>query len=179
MKSWMQKSHDARSEPATSGMACALHDLFLDELAELYSAEKQIIKTLPALIKASHSEELRKALEVHLKETEIHAARLEKAAKSLGTTLAQTNCKGMQGILEDGCDTLKEQKNKPCLDATLIAAAQKVEHYEIASYGAVCAWGREIGHEEAVSLLEVTENEEKAADETLTEIAESLANAKG
>ena len=174
----MRKNQKARSGISTAGMTSALHDLFLDELADLYSAEKQIIKTLPALIKASQSEELRRAFEMHLKETETHAARLEKAAKSLGTTLGQKNCKGMQGILEDGSDTIKEQKDKPCLDAILIAAAQKVEHYEIASYGAVCAWGREMGHEEAVSLLEVTLNEEKAADEKLTEIAESLVGTK-
>ena len=140
-----------------------LHELFLDELADLYSAEKQLTKALPKMIKAVQSEELKTAIEEHLAETEGHVQRLEEAAKSLGETLKRKTCAAMEGLIEEASELLEEQKGKSSLDAAIIAAAQKVEHYEIASYGTVRAWAEQMGHDEAVSLLKETLDEERAA----------------
>jgi ferritin-like metal-binding protein YciE len=163
-------------ENKSEGMDNELHALFLDELADVYSAEQQLTKALPKLAKAAQSDELREALEEHLEETEEHISRLEQVAESLDETLKRKTCKAMQGLIAEGDDIVKEQKNSTALDAGIIAACQKVEHYEIASYGTLCAWAEQMGHDEALQLLRQTEEEEADADEKLTEVAESIAN---
>jgi len=169
----LPSGEDTESE---SRMDTDLHKLFLDELADIYSAEQQLTKALPKMAKAAESDELREALEEHLEETEEHLSRLEQVFESLDETLKKKTCKAMKGLLEEGDEILKEQKDSSALDAGIIAACQKVEHYEIASYGTVCAWAEQMGHDEALKLLRQTEEEESAADEKLTEIAETIAN---
>jgi ferritin-like metal-binding protein YciE len=154
----------------------ALHELFLDELADIYSAEKQLTKALPKMAKAAQSPELKEAFESHLEETENQISRLEQATKVLGETLKRKKCKGMEGLLEEGKEMMEEKDDSAALDAALIASAQKVEHYEIASYGTICTWAEMMGHSEALELLKQNLSEEKAADEKLTGIAESTAN---
>jgi len=153
-----------------------LHELFLDELADLLSAEQQLVKALPKMIEAADSEELKEALESHLEETKTHVDRLNQVAKSLGETLEKRTCAAMEGLIKEASELLEEQAGKSSLDAAIIAAGQKVEHYEIASYGTVRAWANQMGHEEAADLLEKTRDEESAANDKLTEIAESSAN---
>jgi ferritin-like metal-binding protein YciE len=154
-----------------------LHELFLDELADLLDAEKQLVKALPKMIKAAQSDELRSGIEAHLEETENHVSRLEAVAKCLGTTLKKKKCAAMEGLVKEASELLQEQKGKSSLDAAIIAAAQKVEHYEIASYGTVIAWAEQLGHTEAVEPLQSTLEEENSADEKLTDMAQSVANA--
>ena len=158
------------------GMDTDLHKLFLNELADVYDAEHQLTKALPRLAKTAQSDELREAIEQHLEETEEHISRLEEVAKSLDETLKKKTCKAMKGLIEEADDIVKEQKNSRALDAGIIAACQKVEHYEIASYGTLSAWAEQMGHDEALDLLRQTEEEECSADESLTEIAENIAN---
>jgi ferritin-like metal-binding protein YciE len=153
-----------------------LHDLFLNELADVLDAEKQLGKALPALAEACRSQELRAAFDSHLEETKQQITRLEQVFKSLEEPVAIKSCKAMRGLLEEGEDQMEEFAGSSALDAALIAAAQKVEHYEIASYGTVLAWAEEMGHTDAAELLERSLAEEKAADETLTEIALAGAN---
>ena len=172
-KSNRMSGQDTESE---SPMDNDLHELFLDELADLYSAEQQLTKALPKMAKAAESDELREALEQHLEETEEHLNRLEQVAESLDETLKKKTCKAMKGLIEEADEIVKEQKDSSALDAGIIAACQKVEHYEIASYGTVCAWAEQMGHDDALKLLRQTEEEETAADEKLTEIAENIAN---
>lgn len=153
-----------------------LHELFLAELADTLNAEQQLIKALPKLIKAAESPELGEALEEHLAETEEHVVRLQTVFESLSEKPRKERCEGMEGILTEGNQMVSEQKKTAALDATIIAAGQKVEHYEIASYGTLLAWAKQMGHAEAADLLEQTLEEEKAADKKLTEIALALAN---
>jgi ferritin-like metal-binding protein YciE len=153
-----------------------LHELFLEELADVYSAEQQLVKALPKLAQAAESGELREAFETHLQETRQQISRLEQAAETLGESIKRKTCKGMQGIIAEGEETLKEHKGSSALDAALIAAAQKVEHYEIASYGTICTWAEQMGHDEALELLQENLNEEEQTDQKLTQIAESSAN---
>lgn len=153
-----------------------LQEAFLDELADIYNAEQQLTKALPKMAKAAENEELRQAFESHLAETQGQIERLEEAAESLGESIKRKKCKGMEGLIEEGKEMMEEFKDSSALDAVLIAAAQKVEHYEIASYGTLCAWARELGHEEVAELLEANLEEEKAADQKLTGIAEERAN---
>src|SRR6185312_8008743 len=122
------------------------------------------------------SDELREAIEEHLQETEEHISRIEQVAESLDETLKKKTCKAMKGLIEEADEIVKEQKNSTALDAGIIAACQKVEHYEIASYGTVCAWAEQMGHDDALELLRQTEEEEVSADEKLTEVAETIAN---
>jgi ferritin-like metal-binding protein YciE len=153
-----------------------LRDLLLDEIADVYSAEKQLLKALPKMAKAAQSPALRGAFEDHLAETERHVVRLEDAASLLEEEIENKKCKAMAGLLEEGADMMQDNEGEPTIDAVLIAAAQKVEHYEIASYGTICAWARELGEDEVLQLMAETLAEEKTADETLTDIAESTAN---
>jgi ferritin-like metal-binding protein YciE len=157
-------------------MKNGLHELFLDELADMYSAEQQLSKALPKLAKAAQSEELREAFEAHLAETENHVSRLEQVFKSIDETPKRKKCKGIEGILEEGKEVMSDHKKSDELDAALISAAQKSEHYEIASYGCLCTWAEQMGHTEAASLLKENLVEEKTADEKLTEIAKASAN---
>ena len=159
-------------------MSNELHELFLDELADIYNAEQQLTKALPKLAKAAKSEELREAFEMHFEETRNQINRLEQVAESVGGAVKRKKCQGMEGLIEEGEEMMDEKEDSAALDAALILAAQKVEHYEIASYGGLRAWAELMGHTEAVDLLQETLDEEKAADEKLNHIAESSANAQ-
>ena len=178
MNSNRGKQTPANENAANSNeeQSAELHRLFLDELADIYNAEQQLIKALPKMASAAQSPELRDAFQSHLEETQNQIIRLDEAVKSLGESLKTKKCKAMEGLLEEGDEIREENEDSPALDAALIAAAQKVEHYEIASYGTLCSWAESMGHEEALELLQETLGEEKAADEKLTEIAETLAN---
>jgi ferritin-like metal-binding protein YciE len=151
-----------------------LRETFLDELADVYDAEKQLLKALPKMAKAAQSEELREAFEEHLEETQRHVERLEQVFEAFEQPAKGKKCKAMQGLVEEGSELIEEEMG----DAALICAAQKVEHYEIASYGSLRAWAALLEEEEAADLLEETLEEEKAADEKLNEIAEATINAE-
>ena len=153
-----------------------LHDAFLDELRDLYNAEKQITKALPKMAKAAHAAPLANAFQSHLKETEGQIKRLEQVFESLGEPVKSKTCEGIAGILEEGKDIISEHFDEAAMDAALIAAAQRAEHYEIGAYGTCVAWARLLGHDEVVSLLEQTLDEEKAADQKLTALAEGEIN---
>lgn len=153
-----------------------LHELFMEELADIYSAERQLIKALPGMAAAANSAELREAFEEHLRETRNQVSRIEEIVELLGESLKQKKCKGMMGLIEEAQEMMEEKEDSPALDATLIAGAQKVEHYEIASYGTLCAWAELMSHEGALQLLKENLNEEETADKKLTEIAETVAN---
>ena len=148
--------------------------LFRDELEDLYDAEKQIVAALPKMIAASSSEELAGALQVHLDETREQVARLEKVFQAMGEEPGGTECQGMQGLLREGEKMISKMQKSPVLDAGIIAAAQKVEHYEISGYGTAHAMAEMLGQQDAADLLQETLAEEKATDETLTEIAEAI-----
>ena len=153
-----------------------LEDAFLDELKDLLHAEKQITKALPRMAKKAENPELRKAFEEHLKVTEQQIERLEQVFELLGQTARAKKCEGMEGIIEEGKEVMQEAE-EDVVDAVLIAAAQKVEHYEIASYGTVCTWAEELDcDKKVVDLLKQTLSEEKETDERLTKIAKSRAN---
>ena len=154
-----------------------LHDLMVHELKDLYSAERQLVQALPRMSKNVTSDELRTALDNHLAETEEHVSRLETIMESMGESPRGQKCEGMQGLIEEGKGLLKEDADPDVMDAGIIVAAQKVEHYEIATYGAVCEYARMMGHTEALQLLERTLEEEKNADRKLNEIAEGGINA--
>ena len=154
-----------------------LHDLMVHELKDLYSAERQLIQALPRLSKGATSDQLRTALDNHLSETEEQVSRLEQILESLGESPRGQKCAGMEGLIEEGKTLLKEDADPEVMDAGIIVAAQKAEHYEIAAYGAVCEYARMMGHTEALQLLEQTLDEEKKADELLNQIAEGGINA--
>jgi ferritin-like metal-binding protein YciE len=168
------QSEDAAEE--SEAMDSDLHDLFLDELADILNAEQQLTKALPKLAAAAILEDLRAAFESHLAETNHQITRLEQVFMSLHEPVKSKPCKAMKGLLEEGQELMEELADSSALDAGLIAAAQKVEHYEIASYGTVCAWAEQMGHTHALELLQETLAEEEAADEKLTEIALNSAN---
>jgi len=159
-----------------NGMNTELHQLFLDELADIYNAEQQLTKALPKLAKACQNPELREAFETHLEETQNHISRLDQVAKSLGESLKRKKCAAMEGLIEEGEEIIDEMEDSAALDAGLILAAQKVEHYEIASYGGLRAWAELMGHDEAAELLQETLDEEKETDEKLNQLAETAAN---
>ena len=153
----------------------SLEDFLMEELKDLYSAEKQLTKALPKMAKAANSDELRQAFEDHLKETEGQVARLEKISKLAGgRSLAGKKCKAMEGLIEEGKEIMEEDCTPEVRDVALIAAAQKVEHYEIASYGCAKTYARLLGYSEVEELLEETQQEESSADEKLTAISEEL-----
>src|SRR5205085_5217034 len=152
----------------------SLHDVFVDELKDLYNAENQLTKALPKMAKAAASEELRAAFENHLAETEHQVERLETIFKQLETSPKGKKCKAMVGLIEEGKEIIEVDGEDAVKDAALIAAAQKVEHYEIAGYGTVRTYAQLLGLDEAASLLQETLDEEAAADEKLTEIAQNI-----
>ena len=156
--------------------AGTMHDAFVEELRDTYDAEKQLIKALPKLAKAASSSELRTAFESHLEETRGHVDRLERVFESLEEKVRGKHCDGIAGIIEEGKSILEEDFEDATMDACLIAAGQRAEHYEMAAYGTLVAWARAMGHNEAADLLQETLNEEKAADETLTTLAEGGIN---
>jgi ferritin-like metal-binding protein YciE len=149
-----------------------LHDAFIDELRDTYDAEKQLVKALPKMAKAATAPELRAAFESHLEETQGQVARLEEVFASLDEKVRGKHCEGLAGILEEGKSMMEEDFEDDTMDAVLIAAAQRAEHYEMAAYGTLVAWARAMGHNEAAELLEETLNEEKAADKKLSTLAE-------
>ena len=151
-----------------------LHALYLKELRDLYHAENQIIKALPKMIDSTNSPELRKALSTHLDETRNHVTRLEQVFRLHNEEPKTETCKGMEGIISEGKNMLSHDENPDVLDAGIIAGAQKVEHYEIASYGSVRTWAEQMGHTQAAQLLQETLDEEKQADAKLTQIAKTL-----
>jgi ferritin-like metal-binding protein YciE len=148
-----------------------LQELFVDELKDLYSAENMLVKALPKMAKSADSPDLRNAFEQHLRQTEGHVARIEQVCQQLGESPRGKSCKGMSGLIEEGDELMKEDAEPEVLDAGLISAAQRVEHYEIAGYGTCCAYARQLGLEEAANLLAQTLEEEKATDKKLTELA--------
>jgi ferritin-like metal-binding protein YciE len=151
-----------------------LKELYIDELKDLYSAENQLVKALPKLAKAASSEELRAGFEEHLEQTKGHVQRLEKIFEALGESPKGKKCKGMAGLVEEGAEVIDEDFEDSLMDAALIGAAQRVEHYEIAAYGTVCAFAEELGENEQASLLTETLEEEKETDEKLTKLAEEI-----
>jgi ferritin-like metal-binding protein YciE len=152
----------------------SLRDLYVDQLRDLYNAEQQLIKALPKMAKASSSEELRAAFEDHLGQTKQHAQRIETIFEQMGEKVSGKKCKAMEGLVKEGSETIEEDMADGIKDAAIIAAAQRVEHYEIAGYGCVHAYATRLGDENAASLLEQTLQEEKKADELLNGIAEQL-----
>jgi ferritin-like metal-binding protein YciE len=153
-----------------------LHDAFLDELRDAYDAEKQLTKALPKLAKAASSPVLRDAFQSHLEETRGHVDRLEQVMEGLGEKVRGKHCDGIEGIIEEGKSVMEEEFDDVTMDACLIAAGQRAEHYEMAAYGTLIAWAKAMGHDEAVDLLQETLNEEKAADQKLTALAEAGIN---
>src|SRR5260221_12825892 len=149
----------------------SLRDLFIEELKDLYSAENQILKTLPKMIKKAASKELKSGFEQHLKETQGHVERLEKIFQELDESPRGKKCKGMEGIIADGKELMEEDAEPEVMDAGLIAAAQHVEHYEMAGYGCVRTYAELLGHSNFANLLQQTLDEEKVTDELLTQIA--------
>jgi len=156
--------------------AGTLHDAFLDELRDSYDAEKQLIRALPKMAKAATSSELRDAFERHLEETQGHVDRLEQVFELLDEKAKGKHCDGIAGIIEEGKNAMGENFDDATMDAVLIASGQRAEHYEMAAYGTLVAWARGMGHNEAADLLQETLDEEEAADEKLTSIAESGVN---
>lgn len=153
-----------------------LHDLFVHTLQDIYYAENQIVKALPKMAEAADSAALRKAFEGHLKETKEQVKRLDQVFKSIDEKAKATKCPAIEGILKEAEELMSEIKDKDTRDAAMIAAAQAVEHYEITRYGTLVSWSETLGLEDATALLEQTLEEEKAADEKLTGLAEDRLN---
>ena len=156
--------------------AGTLHDAFMDELRDTYDAEKQLTKALPKLAKAATNPELRTAFETHLEETRNQVERLEQVFASLDEKVRGKHCDGIAGIIEEGKSIMEEEFDDSTMDACLIAAGQRAEHYEMAAYGTLVAWARVMGHDDAADLLQQTLDEEKAADEKLSALAEDGIN---
>ena len=156
--------------------AGTLHDAFIDELRDAYDAEKQLTKALPKMAKAASSPDLRAAFEAHLEETRGQIDRLEQVFESLDEKVRGKHCDGIAGIIEEGKAVMEEDFDETTMDACLIAGGQRAEHYEMAAYGTLVAWARTMGHTEAAELLQETLDEEKAADEKLSALAEGGIN---
>ena len=153
-----------------------MDDLFLATVKDIYYAEKQILKALPTMVKKATSPELKQALENHQNETQEQISRLEQIFQMLGTQAQGKKCLAIEGIIAEAKEHMDEIDNANILDAGMISSAQAVEHYEICRYGTLIAWAKELGHDEAVELLEMTLEEEKNADELLSHIGTSSAN---
>jgi ferritin-like metal-binding protein YciE len=153
-----------------------LQELYVDKLKDLYSAENQIIKALPKMINGASTTELEQALREHLKITEKQAQRLEKIGQDMGRSVKGKKCAGMEGLLEEGSELLKEKPEPDVLNAGIIAAAQSVEHYEIAGYGTAATWAKLLGYDKALALLLQSLDEEKEADKKLTALAKRFVN---
>ena len=155
-----------------------LDDLFLDTLKDIYYAEKQILKTLPKMAKAASSPELKKAFETHRDETETHVERLSEVFDVISKAPRGKTCDAILGIIEEGKSIMEEFDGSPALDAGLVAAAQAVEHYEMARYGTLKAWAQELGLKDAVKLLDETLSEEKKTDQLLSQLGTGATNKK-
>ena len=165
-----------QSKSKSSSVAQGLQDLFEDELKDIYWAEKALTKAIPKMIKNATSEELVAALEDHLEVTKGHVERCEKVFELMGKPARAKKCEAMVGLTKEAEEIMESTEEGVVRDAGIISAAQKVEHYEIASYGTLCAFAKVLGEDEIAQLLEETLNEEKQADETLTGVAESSIN---
>ncbi|HEV2803579.1 MAG TPA: ferritin-like domain-containing protein [Chthoniobacterales bacterium] len=154
----------------------SLKDLYIDELKDLYNAENQLLKALPKMAKKASAPELKKAFQDHLTQTEGHVTRLEKIFKKLGEKPTGKTCKAMKGLVEEGKEVIEEDGDGSVLDAALIGAAQRVEHYEMAGYGVVRTFASLLGEDEAQDLLQRTLNEEGETDKKLTALAETVIN---
>ena len=154
----------------------SLKELYVEELKDLWSAETQITKALPKMVKAASNPKLKKAFNTHLKQTERHIKRLERIFKELDESPRGKKCRGMEGLLEEGKELISEKPEPDVLDAGLISKAQHVEHYEIAGYGTVRAWAQQLGFDQHVELLQETLDEEGEADKRLSQLAESSIN---
>ena len=152
----------------------SLRGLYIEELRDLYSAEKQLTKALPKMAKAAVSEELRNGFTEHLEQTHGHVERLEQIFEALGQRAGGKKCTGMEGLIEEGSEVMQEDFEGEVMDAALISAAQRVEHYEIAAYGTVCAFADLLGETEHASLLRQTLEEEKLTDQKLTELSQEV-----
>lgn len=152
----------------------SLRDLYVEELKDIYNAEKQLLKALPKMAKRAESPELKEAFRDHVDVTQKQVERLDQIFEGLGKRASGKKCKGMEGLIEEGKDMLEEEGEPAVIDAGLIAAAQRVEHYEIAVYGTLKTYARILGDEDAAGLLEETLEEEKGTDVKLNQIAESL-----
>jgi ferritin-like metal-binding protein YciE len=153
-----------------------LEELLIDELKDIYSAENQIIKALPKMAKAASSPDLKRAFERHLEETRRQVERLDQIGQTLDTKMTGKKCKGMEGLLEEGKEMMEEDLEESALDAGLIGAAQKVEHYEIAAYGTARTHAEVLGYTKAAKLLQQTLDEEEATDKKLTQLADGIIN---
>ena len=153
-----------------------LNDLFIDELKDLYSAERQLLKAIPRMMKGTTSDELRSAFETHLEQTEGHVERLEQVFERIEASPRGKKCKAMEGLVEEGEEVLDMEGDGDVLDAAIIGAAQRVEHYEIAAYGTACAHAKALGYDDLASILGQTLQEEEETDKLLTQIAESGIN---
>ena len=151
-----------------------LKSVFVDELRDIYNAEQQLIKALPKMAKAATSKQLRSGFEEHLEQTKEHAARIEKIFSGMGEPVKGKKCKGMEGIASEGGEVMSEDYEGAVMDAALISTAQRVEHYEMAAYGAVHAYAELMGESEAASLLEQTLEEEKETDQKLTDLSRQI-----
>ena len=156
-----------------------LKELFIEQIRDIYDAEKQLVKALPKLAKASESEELSEALNNHLEETQQQVQRLEQVFQIAGTNAKGKPCKGMKGLLEEGNEAVQEEDEGALRDLAIIAGCQRVEHYEISAYGTVRTLAEQLDMEDAVELLQQTEDEEKQADEKLTQVAQSIYESAG
>lgn len=153
-----------------------LRKLYVEELRDIYNAENQLLKALPKMAKGASSDELKQAFEDHLEETQGHVERLDEIFEALDEKATGKTCKAMKGLVEEGSEILKEEGEESVLDAGIIAAAQKVEHYEIATYGTLRTWADLLGENEAAELLQQTLDEEGEADKRLNELAEEIVN---
>lgn len=171
-KTTTRKSSSAGTQMENSG----LMKLFEDQLKDIYWAEKALTKAIPKMIRKTNSQELADALEDHLNVTEGQVTRCEEVFAAINKKPVARKCEAMQGLIEEANELMTETEEGSAMDAAIICAAQKVEHYEIATYGTLATWARQMGHSEAADLLEETLNEEKEADSTLTELAEANIN---
>ncbi len=156
----------------------SLDELFHETLKDLYYAEKKLVKTLPKMAKQATSPTLKEAIEHHLGETEIHVTRLEEVFAAMGKKPASKKCEAVEGLIKEAEETLAEIEDAPTIDAAIISSSQTVEHYEIARYGTLVCWARQLGMKEAEFLLQKTLDEEQSTDKKLTRLAEEYVNQK-
>ncbi len=152
----------------------SVHELLIEQMRDLYDAEKQLVKALPKLAKTASNEQLKEAFQEHMEQTRGHVQRLEQAFELLDQKAKSKPCEAMKGLVEEGKDTMEEDLGDALMDSAIIGAAQKVEHYEIAGYGTLKSWARSLGLDEVAELLEATLAEEKQADQKLTEVARDI-----
>jgi ferritin-like metal-binding protein YciE len=171
-KQSQQRASGEKAKSSGNGLN-SLRDLFIEELRDLYDAEHQLVKALPKIAAAVSSSDLKETIEAHLEQTRGHVKRLEQVFKGIGEQVRSTHCDAMAGLLKEGKKMTEKHGEEAVVDAGIITAAQRVEHYEIAGYGCACAFAKRLGYDDSAELLSQTLDEEKKADEKLTEISES------